>query len=237
MKLSIVIPVYNEAATLSKILEAVEAVNLVSDLSKEIILVDDKSADNSAQIIEDHIAANKSDIEFKFLKHQKNSGKGAALQTGFKEATGDFVIVQDADLEYDPEEYNEILPILVNGKADVVYGSRFTGTKPRRSMGFWHYWANKFLTYLSNILNDIYLSDMETCYKCFRREIIQRLDLQENHFGIEPEITAKIAKIKGIRIFEVAISYYGRGYEEGKKINWRDGIKAIFYIFKYRFFD
>lgn len=237
MKLSIVIPVYNEAATLTKILQAIEAVNLVSGLTKEIILVDDKSADQSAEIIEQHIAANKKNIEYKFLKHLKNSGKGAALQTGFKEATGDFVIVQDADLEYDPEEYNEILPALISGRADVVYGSRFTGSKPRRSMGFWHYWANKFLTYLSNILNDIYLTDMETCYKCFRREIIQGLDLKENHFGIEPEMTAKIAKIKGVRIFEVAISYYGRGYEEGKKINWRDGLKAIFYIFKYRFKD
>ncbi|MBT6843622.1 MAG: glycosyltransferase family 2 protein [Candidatus Melainabacteria bacterium] len=238
MKLSIVIPVYNEAATLNQILEAVEAVDLVADLTKEIILVDDCSADKSAEIIEKHIAASKhTTIQYKFVKHLKNSGKGAALQTGFKEATGDFVIVQDADLEYDPEEYNEILPILVNDKADVVYGSRFAGSKPRRSMGFWHYLANKFLTNLTNMLNDIYLTDMETCYKCFKREIIQSIDLQENHFGIEPEMTSKVAKLKGIRIFEVAISYYGRGYEEGKKINWRDGIKAIFYIFKYRFFN
>ncbi|MDD9898912.1 MAG: glycosyltransferase family 2 protein [Candidatus Melainabacteria bacterium] len=236
MKLSIVIPVYNEAETLSQILAAVEAVDLIGGLGKEIILVNDCSTDDSAWIIEQHIQSHSSgDIEYKFLQHEQNSGKGAALQTGIKEATGEFVIIQDADMEYDPQEYNDILPVLVAGRADVVYGSRFTGSKPRRSMGFWHYLANKFLTYLTNVLNDIYLTDMETCYKCFRREIIQGLDLQENHFGIEPEITTKLAKIPRIRMFEVAISYYGRGYEEGKKIGWMDGIKAIFYIFKYKF--
>lgn len=238
MKLSIVIPVYNEAETLSQILAAVEAVNLIGGLTKEIILVNDCSTDDSAWIIEQHMQSHQSNgIEYKFLQHEKNSGKGAALQTGIKEATGDFVIIQDADMEYDPQEYNDLLPVLVAGRADVVYGSRFTGSKPRRSMGLWHYLANKFLTYLTNLLNDIYLTDMETCYKCFRRDIIQRLDLHENHFGIEPEITTKLAKIPRIRMFEVAISYYGRGYEEGKKIVWLDGIKAIYYIFKYKFFS
>jgi glycosyltransferase involved in cell wall biosynthesis len=239
VKLSIIIPVYNEESTVLQILEKVEAVKLYKDLSKEIILVDDKSRDKSSVIIEEYIAAKstRKDLELKFYKHEINSGKGAALQTGFKHATGDFLIIQDADLEYDPAEYNELLKPLVDGVADVVYGSRFTGSKARRSMGFWHYWANKFLTYLSNIVNDIYLTDMETCYKAFRTEIIQNIEFKEKHFGIEPEITAKIAKKKNLRLFEVPISYYGRGYEEGKKINWKDGVKAIFYILKYRFCD
>ncbi len=239
MKLSIVIPVYNEEATIVQILDKVEAVELYGNLSKEIILVDDKSKDKSSAIIEKYIASrsNKKDLELKFYKHENNSGKGAALRTGFKHATGDFLIIQDADLEYDPAEYNELMKPLVDGVADVVYGSRFTGSKARRSMGFWHYWANKFLTYLSNLVNDIYLTDMETCYKAFRTEIIQSIEFKEKHFGIEPEITAKIAKKKNLRLFEVPISYYGRSYEEGKKICWKDGVKAIFYILKYRFCD
>ena len=239
MKLSIVIPVYNEEATIVQILDKVEAVELYGNLSKEIILVDDKSKDKSSAIIETYIASrsNKKDLELKFYKHENNSGKGAALRTGFKHATGDFLIIQDADLEYDPAEYNELMKPLVDGVADVVYGSRFTGSKARRSMGFWHYWANKFLTYLSNLVNDIYLTDMETCYKAFRTEIIQSIEFKEKHFGIEPEITAKIAKKKNLRLFEVPISYYGRSYEEGKKICWKDGVKAIFYILKYRFCD
>ncbi len=239
VKLSIIIPVYNEEATILKILEKVEAVKLYGNLAKEIILVDDKSKDRSIEIIENYIA-NKSgseNLEIKFYKHENNSGKGAALQTGFKNATGNFLIIQDADLEYDPAEYNELMKPLVEGVADVVYGSRFTGSKARRSMGFWHYWANKFLTYLSNIVNDIYLTDMETCYKAFRTEIIQSINFKETHFGIEPEITAKIAKKKNLRLFEVPISYYGRSYEEGKKISWKDGVKAIFYILKYRLYD
>lgn len=236
MLLSIVIPIYNEEQTLETILDKVAAVELIADLKKEFILINDSSSDNSLQIAQDY--SNKHpDLDIGIFSLKKNSGKGAALQEAFRQAKGDFVIIQDADLEYDPNEYNEVLRPLVEGHADVVYGSRFTGTKPRRSAGFWHYWANKFLTYLSNILFDIYLTDMETCYKAFRREVIQSIKLKEKRFGIEPEITAKISKIPNIRLYEVAISYYGRTYSEGKKINWTDGVKAIFYILKYKFFD
>ena len=205
-------------------------------MNKEFVLVDDASVYRSLSIAEAY-KKNHPELNIKLYKLPVNSGKGAALQEAFKNATGDFVIIQDADLEYDPNEYNEILKPLVDGHADVVYGSRFTGTKPRRSAGFLHYMANKFLTYLSNLLYDIYVTDMETCYKAFRREIIQSLRLNEMRFGIEPELTAKISKIPNLRLYEVAISYYGRTHAEGKKINWTDGVKAIFYIFKYRFFD
>lgn len=234
MRLSIVIPVYNEEDTLEKILDKVASVDLVSGLEKEFVIVDDCSKDRSREILENYKKSHP-ELDIKIFLQEKNGGKGSALQRGFDNVTGDFVIIQDADLEYDPNEYNEILPPLVGGHADVVYGSRFTGTKPRRSAGFWHYWANKFLTYLSNILYDIYVTDMETCYKAFRKEIIQSIRLQENGFGIEPEITAKISKIPNIRLYEVAISYYGRTHAEGKKINWTDGVKAIFYIIKYKF--
>lgn len=234
MQLSIVIPIYNEENTLEAILDKVASVDLISGLKKEFILVDDASTDSSFMIAQAYIN-NHPDLNIKLYKLEQNSGKGAALQEGFKQATGDYVIIQDADLEYDPNEYNEILGPLVGGHADVVYGSRFTGTKPRRSAGFLHYMANKFLTYLSNLLYDIYVTDMETCYKAFRREIIQSIKLSERGFGIEPEITAKISKIPNIRLYEVAISYYGRTHAEGKKINWTDGVKAIFYIIKYRF--
>jgi glycosyltransferase involved in cell wall biosynthesis len=236
VKLSIVIPIYNEEKTLETILNKIVAVELKSRLEKEFILVDDASQDSSMVIAEDYKARHPK-LDIKLFRLQINSGKGAALQEGFRQATGDFVIIQDADLEYDPNEYNEILQPLLDGHADVVYGSRFTGTKPRRSAGFLHYIANKFLTYLSNSLFNIYITDMETCYKAFRKEIIQQLNLKEKRFGIEPEITAKISKIEDIRLYEVAISYYGRTPKEGKKIKWTDGVKAIFYIFKYRFFD
>lgn len=236
MKLSIVIPIYNEENTLEAILDKVAGVELKSGLEKEFILIDDASQDSSIKIAETYIERHPK-LNIKLFKLAQNSGKGAALQEGFRQASGDYIIIQDADLEYDPNEYNEILQPLLDGYADVVYGSRFTGTKPRRSAGFLHYVANKFLTYLSNLLFNIYITDMETCYKAFRQEIIQQLNLKEKRFGIEPEITAKISKIKDIRLYEVAISYYGRTHQEGKKIKWTDGVKAIFYILKYRFFD
>jgi glycosyltransferase involved in cell wall biosynthesis len=236
VKLSIVIPIYNEENTLEAILDKVAGVELKSGLEKEFILIDDASQDSSIKIAETYIERHPK-LNIKLFKLAQNSGKGAALQEGFRQASGDYIIIQDADLEYDPNEYNEILQPLLDGYADVVYGSRFTGTKPRRSAGFLHYVANKFLTYLSNLLFNIYITDMETCYKAFRQEIIQQLNLKEKRFGIEPEITAKISKIKDIRLYEVAISYYGRTHQEGKKIKWTDGVKAIFYILKYRFFD
>ncbi len=238
MKLSIIIPVYNEEATIIQILEKVVNVNLLANLSKEIILIDDKSKDTSVALIEEFLASKDAPgLEFKLFKHERNMGKGAALQTGFQYASGDFLIIQDADLEYDPEDYNELLKPMIEYNADVVYGSRFKGSKPRRIVNWRHYVANKFLTMLSNFVNDLYLTDMETCYKLFRTNISRNLKLRERGFGIEPELTAKIAKIPNIRIYEVGISYYGRTYEEGKKINWKDGIKAIFYILKYKFFD
>lgn len=235
MRLSIVIPVYNEKDCLEAILDKVNQVQLINNLEKEFILIDDCSTDGSLEIAKKYQSAHP-EILIKVLRLEKNSGKGAALRAGFRASSGDFIIVQDADLEYDPEEYNEILKTLVDGKADVVYGSRFTGTKPRRSVGFIHYIANKFLTYLSNIASNLYLTDMETCYKAFRREVLEQINLKENRFGFDPEITAKIARIKRIRIYEVPISYHGRDIESGKKIRWTDGFKAIFYIIKYGFF-
>ena len=234
VRLSIVIPIYNEKDYLEKILDKVNQVKLINELEKEFILVDDCSTDESFTIAQNYQATHPN-ILMKVLRLEKNSGKGAALKAGFKTCTGDLVIIQDADLEYDPNEYNEILKPLTEGVADVVYGSRFTGTKARRSVGFMHYLANKFLTYLSNIANNLYLTDMETCYKAFRKEILEQIDLKEDRFGIEPEITSKIARIKKIRIYEVPISYHGRDIESGKKIRWTDGFKAIVYIIKYGF--
>ncbi len=232
LKLSIIIPVYNEAATVANLLDKVLAVVLPQFMAKELIVVNDCSTDGTAQTIRTYLA-NHPGVPITMLEHEVNKGKGAALHTGIAKASGDFVIIQDADLEYDPNEYHLLLKPLLDGVADVVYGSRFMGGNPHRVLFFWHSIGNKFLTFLSNAFTNLNLTDMETCYKVFRREIIQSIKLKEKRFGFEPEVTAKVARIPGIRIYEVGISYFGRTYEEGKKINWKDGFRAIWCIFKY----
>ncbi len=228
MKLSIVIPCFNESSTIENIVAAVK-VAPVAD--KEIIIVDDYSSDGTRDILRERIA---SQVD-KVIYHERNQGKGAALRTGFKAATGDVVVVQDADLEYDPQEYPKLMEPILRDKADVVFGSRFMGGEPHRVVYFWHCVGNRFLTLLSNMLTNINLTDMETCYKMFRREVIQSITIEEDRFGFEPEITAKVARGR-YRIYEVGISYYGRTYAEGKKIGWRDGFRAIYAIVRYNLF-
>lgn len=234
-KLSIVIPAYNEAATIHLILDKIKEVQLVNNIEKEIIIVNDCSTDATKEAIQNYISKN-SNLNIQYYEHKLNKGKGAALHTGIHNATGDYLIIQDADLEYDPNEYNDLLKPIIIGQADIVYGSRFMGSKPHRILFFWHTIGNKFLTFLSNMFTNLNLSDMETCYKLFRTDIIQNLKLKEQRFGFEPEVTARISRIPKIRIYEVGISYYGRTYQEGKKIGWKDGFRAIYSIIKYAFF-
>ncbi len=231
-KLSVVIPVFNEAPTVEALLKRVFEAPLPDGVELEVVVVDDSSTDGTQQLLKDLKASG--EFDFAYFEHSINQGKGAGLRTGFSKVTGDIVLVQDADLEYHPREYPTLLQPILDGEADVVYGSRFLGG-PQRVLFFWHYVGNRLLTLMSNMFTDLNLSDMETCYKVFRREVLDKLNLQSNRFAVEPEITAKIAKQK-VRIFEVPISYYGRTYAEGKKIGWKDGFAAILAIVRYNLF-
>jgi glycosyltransferase involved in cell wall biosynthesis len=233
--LSIIIPAYNEEKTIIHVLNKVSHAD-IGPIKKQIIVIDDHSSDNTARIIEQYLEE-KPACPVTLIRHEINQGKGSAIHTGIEQASGDCLIIQDADLEYDPDEYKSMIDPIKNGHADVVYGSRFMGANPHRILFFWHTVGNRFLTFLSNIFTNLNLTDMETGFKSFRSEIIKNIKLKEKRFGFEPEVTAKISKIPGIRIYEVGISYYGRRYEEGKKINWKDGFRAIYCIFRYNLFN
>jgi len=234
-KLSIIIPAYNEGNTIHLILNKIKSVQLTDNIEKEIIIVNDFSKDHTEEAIADYKAANP-DMNIQYFKHEVNKGKGAALHTGIAKATGEYLIIQDADLEYDPNEYNDLLKPIIDGFADVVYGSRFMGSNPHRILFFWHTIGNRWLTFFSNMFSNMNLTDMETCYKLFDTKTIQAIPLREKRFGFEPEVTQKIARVPKIRIYEVGISYYGRTYEDGKKIGWKDGFRAIYCILKYGMF-
>lgn len=234
-RLSVIIPAYNESGTIHLILDRVLGITLINNIEKEIIIVNDCSTDNTEEALLNYLDAHP-DTNIRYFKHEVNKGKGAALHTGISKATGQFLVIQDADLEYDPEEFNLLLKPVTRGLADIVYGSRFLGGNAHRILFYWHSIGNKFLTILCNMFTNLNLTDMETCYKLFRTSIIQNIPLKEERFGFEPEVTAKIARIPGIRIYEVGISYYGRTYQEGKKIGWKDGFRAIYCILKYSLF-
>lgn len=228
-------PAYNEGKTIHLILDRIRKATLINDMEREVIIVNDCSTDDTEAAIQRYMSG-APELHIVYMKHEKNAGKGASLHTGIARATGDYVIIQDADLEYDPSEYSILLAPILDGFADVVYGSRFMGGKPHRLLFFWHSIGNKTLTGLCNVFSGLNMTDMETCYKLFRREIIQSLKLKETRFGFEPEVTIKVSRVPNVRVYEVGISYYGRTYAEGKKINWRDGLRAVYCIFRYGLF-